>query len=82
MIAFVLFKTFTFKSKQMKEAQVPLLKLDDSCVVHLQKAIQFETISYDDPKQMDSSEFNGFQQFLMQLDQLKRKMSMLMYHIL
>ncbi|MBU1371910.1 MAG: M20/M25/M40 family metallo-hydrolase [Bacteroidetes bacterium] len=66
LIAFVLFKTFTFKSKQIKEAQVPLLKLDDSCVVHLQKSIQFETISYDDPKQMDSSQFKGFQQFLMQ----------------
>ncbi len=66
MTVFVLFKTFTFKSKQIKEAQIPLLNLDDSCVVHLQKAIQFQTISFDNPQLMDSSQFKGFQQFLIQ----------------
>jgi carboxypeptidase PM20D1 len=66
LIVFLLFNTFTFKSKQLREEQAPLLRLDDSCVVHLQKAIQFKTVSYDDPKLMDTSQFKGFQQFLIQ----------------
>lgn len=63
-IAIVLFKTLSFKSKQVEVAQYKPLVLDDSCVVHLQKAIGFKTISYDDPTKMDSSAFYGFQAFL------------------
>lgn len=59
-------RTFTFKSKQMVEQQANLLILDDSCVVHLQKAIRFKTISYDDASLMDSTAFIGFQRFLFQ----------------
>jgi carboxypeptidase PM20D1 len=65
LIIFLIFKTFTFKHKQLREAQATLLRLDDSCVVHLQKAIQFKTISYDDPQLMDTIQFKGFQQFIM-----------------
>ena len=66
LILIVMVRTFTFKSKQIAEQQATLLNLDDSCVVHLQKAIRFKTISYDDASLMDSSAFIGFQQFLFQ----------------
>ncbi|MBD3749400.1 MAG: M20/M25/M40 family metallo-hydrolase [Sphingobacteriales bacterium] len=65
-VAFILFRTLTFKSRQINEPQTALLQLDDSCVVHLQKAIRFKTVSYDDPKLMDSAVFKGFQTFLIQ----------------
>ncbi|MDA9555119.1 M20/M25/M40 family metallo-hydrolase [Pelobium sp.] len=64
LIGIILFRTFTFKSKQIVVKEAPNLKLNDSCVVHLQKAIQYKTISYDDSKLMDSSAFIGFQEFL------------------
>lgn len=63
-IAIVLVKTLLFKSKQLNVEQYQPLVLDDSCVTHLQKAIRFKTISYDDPTKMDSSAFYGFQSFL------------------
>lgn len=66
LIAFILFKTFTFKGKQLNESQAEILKLDDSCVVRFQKAIQYQTVSFDDPKLMDSVAFRGFQSFLME----------------
>ncbi len=63
-IAIVLVKTFLFKSKQVKVDSYKPLALNDSCVMRLQKAITFKTISYDDPAKMDSSAFYGFQSFL------------------
>jgi carboxypeptidase PM20D1 len=66
LIGIVLTKTFTFKSKQMSEPQAQLLNLDDSCVVRLQKAIQFKTISYDDASLTDTLAFADFHRFLTQ----------------
>lgn len=66
MVLIVLFRTFTFKSKQIAIQQAPILNLNDSCVHHLQKALQFKTISYDDEKLIDTNAFAGFQIFLMQ----------------
>jgi len=60
----VLFRTFTFKSKQIKVQLAPIISLNDSCVVHLQKAIRFKTISYDGANTIDTSQFKGFQDFL------------------
>lgn len=65
-VAIILVKTFSFKSKQLIVAQYKPLVLSDSCVLHLQEAIRYKTISYDDPAKMDSSAFLGFQRFLMQ----------------
>lgn len=62
----VLTKTLLFKSKQVEVESYKPLVLNDSCVLHLQKAITFKTVSYDDPAKMDSSAFYGFQSFLMQ----------------
>jgi carboxypeptidase PM20D1 len=66
LIGIVLFRTFTFRSKQIATSEAKSLNLNDSCVLHLQKAIQFKTISYDDAALMDSSAFIGFQQFMVQ----------------
>lgn len=63
-VAIVLVKTFLFKSKQVQVMPYQSLVLNDSCVVHLQKAITYKTVSYDDPAKMDSSAFYGFQSFL------------------
>jgi carboxypeptidase PM20D1 len=62
----VLVRTFLFKSKQIEVQTYKPLVLNDSCVVHLQKAITFKTVSYDDPAKMDSTAFYGFQAFLME----------------
>ncbi|HEX7366558.1 MAG TPA: M20/M25/M40 family metallo-hydrolase, partial [Pelobium sp.] len=66
LILVVLTKTALFRSKQMKVQQYKSLHLNDSCVVHLQKAIRIKTVSYDDTTKMDSSAFYAFQQFLTQ----------------
>ncbi|MEO8794444.1 MAG: M20/M25/M40 family metallo-hydrolase [Daejeonella sp.] len=60
----LLIRTFTFNTKQIKTEQQKRLVLDDSCIVHLQKAIRFKTVSYDDAMKFDSLEFIGFQKFL------------------
>ncbi len=65
-IVTVIIKTFLFKSKQVKIVQYKALVLDDSCIVNLQKAITFKTISYDDASKMDSATFYNFQAFLIQ----------------
>ncbi|MBC7653659.1 MAG: M20/M25/M40 family metallo-hydrolase [Oligoflexus sp.] len=65
-IGFILFRTFTFKSKQIQVPLSPKISLNDTCVSHLQKAIKFKTVSYDGVNMMDSSQFMGFQNFLME----------------
>ncbi|MFC5284390.1 M20 family peptidase [Pedobacter alpinus] len=64
LVFIVLFKTFTFKSKQVYPPQAKELILDDSCVQRFQKAIQYKTISYDNASLIDSAAFEGFQVFL------------------
>lgn len=64
--AVILFRTFTFKSRQISVKQQPLLRLNDSCVAHLQQAIRFKTISYEDPAKTDSNAFRSFRKFLAQ----------------
>ncbi len=39
-------------------------QVNDSCGIHLSKAIQFKTISFNDPGQTDVNAFLGFRQFL------------------
>ncbi len=63
-IAIILFRTFTFKSKQIKGEQKPLLVLNDSCINHLQQAVKFKTISFDDHSKIDTNAFISFRNFL------------------
>lgn len=62
--AYLLFNTFTFKSRQISVDPKPYVKVGDLAIAHLQKAITFKTISYDDSSKLDSSAFLGFHSFL------------------
>jgi carboxypeptidase PM20D1 len=64
MILFILVRTFTFESKQMAVAEQDFLEVPNSSIEHLQRAIQFKTISYDDQKLIDSTAFLNFHTFL------------------
>jgi len=64
LILFILVRTFTFKSKQIDVAEQDFLEIPNSSIEHLQRAIQFKTISFDDPKLIDSVAFLDFHNFL------------------
>lgn len=67
LIAFIgvcLFNTFTFKSKQVSAESFGQIAISDSVISHLQQAIRFKTISYDDSLKTDSSAFFKFHDFL------------------
>lgn len=60
----LLFNTLSFHSKQLKAEAVPLYPTDDAVVQRLSRAIQFQTVSYQDSGKMDTSAFNGLHRFL------------------
>jgi carboxypeptidase PM20D1 len=60
----LLFNTFTFQSKQVYETVKEAPRLTDSSLLHLQRAIRFQTISVNDPAIFDSATFRAFHQFL------------------
>lgn len=62
--AYLVFNTFTTKSRQITADPKPYVKVNETAVAHLQKAITFQTISYDDSSKLDSSAFLGFHAFL------------------
>lgn len=64
MVGVVLFRTFTFKSKQIQTATQPFLQVSDEAVKRLQQAVQFKTISYDDASKIDSTAFLAFHDYL------------------
>lgn len=63
-VAVVLFKTFTFKSKQPDIATVPAPDYTPESLDHFLGAIKFKTISYNDVAMLDSGQFNGFHRYL------------------
>jgi carboxypeptidase PM20D1 len=64
LLAVLLFKTFSFKSKQLDIASVPAPTLDPQALTHLQGAIKYKTISYNDLSLFDTAAFNGFHRYL------------------
>lgn len=64
LVVVVLFRTFTFKSNQPDVAYEPPPALAPTAIQHLQRAIQFETISVAINVEPDSAQFNGFHRFL------------------
>lgn len=64
LVVIVLFRTFTFKSNQPDIAYEPPPALAPTAIQHLQRAIQFETISVAINVEPDSAQFNGFHRFL------------------
>jgi len=63
-IAVVLTKTLSFKSKQLDIAAVPAPDLTPEALSRFLGAIKFKTISYNDNAMFDSSQFNGFHRYL------------------
>jgi carboxypeptidase PM20D1 len=66
LVIVVLFNTLTFKSKQTYEEVKPPARVTDTAIHHLQRAVQFKTVSYGDPAMFDSSVFDGFHEYLKQ----------------
>src|ERR1051325_9049728 len=64
LVAVLLFKTITFKSKQLDIAATPAPELEPRAIEHFQGAIRYKTISNADPSLFDSSQFNGFHRYL------------------
>ena len=62
--AVLIFKTLSFKSKQIAVDSVPLYPTDEAAVQRLSDAIKFKTISYQDSGRMDTSQFYGLHRFL------------------
>jgi len=63
-IAVVLFKTFTFKSKQLDIAATPAPDHTPEQLEHFLGAIKFKTISYNDVSMLDTTQFYGFHRYL------------------
>lgn len=60
----ILFKTFTFQSKQTNVEALPAPELSESAIKNFQKALSYKTISYGDSTLFDSAQFMGFRRFL------------------
>ena len=68
LISVVLIKTVRFTSRQLRVDPVSQVAMNEAQIAeHLAKAIQFRTISDQDPKQFDKKEFLGFSQYLEQV---------------
>jgi len=61
----ILIQTLRFTSKQVKVEPVTDVAVNaEEAAEHLSKAIQFKTISYQDPEQFDKKEFMGLHEYL------------------
>lgn len=63
-VAYVLFKTFTFSSKQLEVEPVTKIDIPDSSIQRLTEALRIKTISHEDPANFDSTAFESFNEFL------------------
>lgn len=65
LIAVLLWNTFRFESKQLTDVPpAPAISVSDSAIVRLSQAVQFQTISNQDPALLDTTQFEGFVSFL------------------
>ncbi|MDX2000990.1 MAG: M20 family peptidase [Chitinophagales bacterium] len=60
LVGIVLYRTITFKSKQLKVAAIERIAIDSNSIDRFSQAIKIPTISYDDSTQFDSTSFQGF----------------------
>ena len=65
LIAVLLFNTLRISSKQMTGlSPIAKVNLPDSIINHLAEAVRFHTVSFEDPANMDSLQFEKFIQFV------------------
>lgn len=61
----LVFNTFQFTSKQVEVDPVAAVEVDvDGAVKRLAKAITFKTVSYQNPEEFESAEFEGLHAYL------------------
>lgn len=65
LVVVVLVRTFTFSSHQPDVAYEAAPPLTQPSIEHLQRAIQFQTISFAADVEPDTAQFNGFHRFLL-----------------
>ncbi len=63
-VAYILFKTFTFSSKQLEVDPVAKISIPETSVLRLTEALKIKTISHEDPANFDSTAFEAFNEFL------------------
>lgn len=63
-IAYILFKTFTFSSRQLVIEPVSKIHIPESSVKRFSEALKIKTISNEDRNDFDSASFESFNQFL------------------
>ena len=66
LVMVLLFNTLTFESKQTYVEVKPTPRVSDTALSHLQRAVQFKTISHGDPALFDSAAFGTFHEYLRQ----------------
>lgn len=65
LIVILLWNTFRFESRQLTDVPTaPAISVSDSAIVRLSQAVQFRTISNQDPTLLDTTQFEGFVAFL------------------
>ncbi len=64
LLAVMIFRTLTFKSKQVEVANVAIPALPKQSLEHFQAAISYKTISFNYETKPDSAQFTGFRHFL------------------
>ena len=64
LVAILVFNAVTFKSKQLAIAALPAPAVPPTALEHLQEAIRFKTISFNDSTLLDTTQFFGFHRFL------------------
>ncbi|HEV7349978.1 M20 family peptidase [Telluribacter sp.] len=65
LVGVLLWNTFTFTSRQLTDVPpAPPVAISDSAIVHLSRAIQFRTVSYQDPSLTDTTQYDAFLSFL------------------
>lgn len=62
--AFLVIKTLTFSSNQLVVDPIGTISIDDQSVERFQEALRLKTISFEDPSQFDSSQFEAFNALL------------------
>ncbi|MFT6053954.1 MAG: carboxypeptidase PM20D1 [Roseivirga sp.] len=63
-IAYLLFNTLTFKSNQLEVKAISPIEIDNAVLIRFQEALRIKTISYENPQDFDSTQFELFNTFL------------------
>lgn len=63
-IVYLFYNLLNFESKQVKVETISPIEISDLAVKHLSEAIQIKTISTDNSNEIDTSEFDKFNQFI------------------